>query len=114
VNVTDPVPLVVDLHITHDRFGSSNNPARLVSFIPVISSTSGRLHSQFIRLLLLQAHQETDRFFVTSGVQFAQPNRGLFHFRVAFSSTLKAKVDSTLTKTTVLRINTNIDGVPIG
>ncbi len=28
-----------------------------------LSSTSGRLHSEFIRLLLLQDHRETDRFF---------------------------------------------------
>jgi hypothetical protein len=28
-----------------------------------IAGTNGRLHSDFIRLLLLQAHRETDRFF---------------------------------------------------
>ncbi len=26
MNVAGPVPLVLDLHITHDRFGSSSNP----------------------------------------------------------------------------------------
>ncbi len=31
-----------------------------------IVSTSGRLHSEFVRILFLQAHRETDRFF---GVQ---------------------------------------------
>ena len=61
-----------------------------------------------------QAHWETDRFFVTSGVQFVQQDRGLFHFhRAAFSPNLKGKVGSTLVKTTVLRINLNIDGTPI-
>ena len=90
-----PVPLVVDLHIAHDRFGSNSdpslnghlhypndidkslneaasdkirkycadynhNPPSTVSFIPVIVSTSGRLHSEFIRLLFLHAHRETD------------------------------------------------------
>ena len=79
-NVSDPVPLVLDLHIAHDRVGSStdptlnghlrhpnnldqslndtttdkirkyhtdynNNPPSVVSFMTVISSTSGRLHS---------------------------------------------------------------------
>ncbi len=98
------MPLVLDLRITHDRFGRSsdlslngnlrypndtdrslieattdkirkyhfdynNNPPTSVSFIPTIVSTSGRLHSEFIRLLFLQSHRETDRFFATSGVQ---------------------------------------------
>jgi hypothetical protein len=44
------------------------------------------------------------RFFPASGVQFAQPNRGLFHFRrEAFSVQLQAKVGSTLAKAAALR-----------
>jgi hypothetical protein len=39
--------------------------------MPAIASTSDRLHSEFIRLLFLQAHRETDRFFAVSGVQSA-------------------------------------------
>jgi hypothetical protein len=107
-NKVGPVPLVLDLHIDHDRFGSSSdptlngtlhypnpndidsslneaavdkirkyhtdynhNPPNAISFMPGIASTSGRLHSEFIRLLFLQAHRETDRFFTTSGVQSA-------------------------------------------
>jgi hypothetical protein len=34
-----------------------------ISFMPPIASASGRLHSEFIRLLFLQARRETDRFF---------------------------------------------------
>ena len=90
------------------RAGYNNNPPSAVSFMPTIPSTSERLHSEFIRLLFLQAHRETDRFFAASGVQLAQSTRGLFHFRhAAFSSQLKAKVCSTL------RVNLNIDGAPI-
>jgi hypothetical protein len=64
--------------------------------------------------LFSQAHRETDRVFAASGVQLAQPNSGLFHFRrAAFSAQLKAKVDSTLAKAAALRINLNIDGAPI-
>jgi hypothetical protein len=94
-NAAGPVPLVRDLRIAQDRFGSSsvpslnghlhypndthkslneaaadkirkyraaynNNPPSAVSFMPAIASTSGRLHSEFIRLLFLQAHRETD------------------------------------------------------
>jgi hypothetical protein len=148
-NAAGPVPLVLDLRVAHDRFGSSsdpslnghlhypndidkslneaaadkirkyradynNNPPSAVSFMPAIASTSGRLHSEFVRLLFLQAHRETDRFFAASGVQLAQHDRGLFHFRRAgFSATLKAKVGSTLAKAAALRISLNIDGAPI-
>jgi hypothetical protein len=79
-----------------------------------ITSTSGRLHREFVRLLFLQAHRETDRFFATSGVHLEQPTSGIFHFRrKAFFAQLKTKVDNTLTKAAALRINLNIDGAPI-
>ncbi len=152
-NVSDPVPLVLDLLISHDRFGSrsdptlngtlhypnpndidrslnetaadkirkyrsdyNNNPPNAISFIPTIASTSDRLHSEFIRLLFLQAHRETDRFFAASGVQSAQSNLGssYFHFRrAAFSSMLKSKCGLILAKATALRINLNLDGARI-
>ena len=86
VNETDPVSLVLDLHIAHDRFGSSsdpsikghlhypndidrslneaagdkirkyradynNNPPSSVTFMSTVVNTSGRLHSEFVRLL---------------------------------------------------------------
>jgi hypothetical protein len=79
-----------------------------VSFMPAITSTSGRLHSEFVRLLFLQAHRETDRFFAASGVQSAQVTSGMFHLRrAAFSSGLA------LAKAAALRININLDGAPI-
>ena len=62
------------------RADYNNNPPSYVSFMPAIASTSGRLHSEFVRLLFLQAHQETDRFFAASGVQLAQSTSG-FHFK---------------------------------
>jgi hypothetical protein len=58
-----------------------------------IASTSGRLHSEFIRLFFLQDHRETDRFFAASGVHLPEQNCGLFRFRrAAFSVTLKTKI----------------------
>jgi hypothetical protein len=51
------------------RADYNNRPPNTVSFIPAIASTSGRLHSEFVRLLFLQAHRETDRFFAASGVK---------------------------------------------
>jgi hypothetical protein len=142
-NAAGPVPLVLDLRIVHDRFGSSsdphypmdidrsineaaadkirkyradynNNPPNAVSFMPAIASTSGRLHSEFIRLLFLQAHRETDRFFAASGVQLPETTCGLFHYhRAAFSSMLKSRVRNILAKAAALRINLNLDGAPI-
>jgi hypothetical protein len=82
-NTVGPVPVVMDLLITHDRFGSNsdltlnghvhypndidrslnetvtdkirkyradynNNPPNATSFIPVIGSTSGSLHNEFV------------------------------------------------------------------
>jgi hypothetical protein len=44
------------------------NPPRGAGFMPAITSTSGRLHSEFIRILFLQTHRETDRSFTPSGV----------------------------------------------
>jgi hypothetical protein len=116
-NASGPVPLVLDLRLVHDRFGSSsdptlngrlhyndvdkslnedandkirkyradynNNPPNAVAFMPAIAGTNGRLHSDFIRLLFLQTHRQTDRFFAVSGVQSVQSNLGdtCFHFR---------------------------------
>jgi hypothetical protein len=80
-----------------------------------IASTSGRLHSDFIRLLFLQDHRETDHFFAVSGVHPAQSTSGgLFAFRrVVFLAQFRNKVGSTLAKTAVLRVNLNIDGASI-
>ena len=82
--------------------------------MPTIASTSGRLHSEFVRLLFLQAHRETDRFFAASGVQLAQSTSGQFHYkRAAFSSQLKSKVGNILAKAAALQITLNIDGAPV-
>ena len=139
---------MMDLHITHERWGSNvdpdlnghlhyqndidgplnetvtdkirqyhtdynNRPSNTISFIPAIASTSGRLHWEFVHLLFLQTRRETDCFFGASGVQFAQSNTMYHYRRVAFSSQIKSKVGHILAKAAVLRINLNIDVVPI-
>ena len=82
--------------------------------MPAIASTSGRLHSEFVRLLFLQAHRETDRFFAASGVQSSHSTSDQFHFRrSAFTQHLKSKVGLALAKAAALRINLNLDGSPI-
>jgi hypothetical protein len=79
-----------------------------------IASTSALLHSEFIRILFLQTHRETDRFFAASGVMSSSPDRGFFHYlHTAFSSMFKSRVGNILAKASVLRINLNIDGSSI-
>jgi hypothetical protein len=97
------------------RADYNNSPPSVVSFIPPIPSTSGRLHSEFVRILFLQVHRETDRFFAASGVHLAQTHPGgQFTFRCAALLTqLQSKVGLALSKATALRININLDGVPI-
>ena len=69
----------------------------------------------FIRLLFLQAHRETDRFFAASGVHPAQhTSGGLFTFKRAdFLAQFKSKIGSSLAKVAAMRVNLNIDGAPI-
>ncbi len=61
-------------------------------FYAFYASTSGRLHCEFVRLLFLQAHRKTNRFFAASGVQLAQSNHQYQYRRAVFSSQLKSKV----------------------
>ena len=62
------------------------NPSRGVGFMSVNPGTSGRLHSEFIRIFLLQTHRETDRFFTVSGV---------------WSRDVNFWVENTISKTTI-------------
>ena len=138
--------MVLDLRISHNRWGSifnpsrnghsdyptdivrtlneddphkvltyrvdyNNRPSHPITFMETIPNTSGCLHGEFVCLLFLQTHRETDRFLAASGVQLAQTN---FHFRrTTFSSQLKSKVGHILAKAAALRIMLNIDGAPI-
>ena len=65
--------------ISQYRADYNNRPSKDISFMTVITSTSGCLHSEFVRLLFLEAHRETDRFFADSGVQLPQHDRDQFH-----------------------------------
>jgi hypothetical protein len=72
------------------------------------------LSSEFVGLIFLQVHRETDSFFTDSGVQLAQSTSGQFHYRrTAFSSHLKSKIRNILAKTVALRIVLKIDGASI-
>ncbi len=69
----------------------NNIPPNTTSFMPVIVSTSGRL-----RLLFLEVHRETDRFFSSSGVHLEYSTSGLFHCLLSVFSQLKSWVGNIL------------------
>ena len=145
-NVSGPVPLVMDLRITYEIWGSrsnpsldghlhyptdidrtlneddtdkvlqyrvdyNNRPSHTIVFFTVMTSTSGRIHDEFVCLLFLQDHRETDYFLTGSGVHLEESH---FHFhRSVFSSHLKSKVGHILVKDTPLQIMLNIVGTPM-
>jgi hypothetical protein len=51
----------VDDKIRQYHTDYNNRPSNAISFIPAIPNTSGRLHSEFVPLLFLQVHRETDK-----------------------------------------------------
>ena len=67
-NIDESLNKAANDKIRKYRADYNNNPPNAVAFMPAIAGTTGRLHSEFIRLLFLQAHRETDRFFAASGV----------------------------------------------
>jgi hypothetical protein len=46
-----------------------------ISFLPAIMSTSNRMHGEFLRLLFLQAHRETEAHFTAAGCHRNATNR---------------------------------------
>ncbi len=115
-NPVGTVPLVMDLHIVHERWGSrtdptlngslhypndsdkplnevatdkirkyrvdcNNNFPNVISFMTTIVRNSGSLHGEFVRILFVQPHRETDCFFAVSGVHLPQHDREGFHYR---------------------------------
>ena len=83
--------------------------------MPMVASTSGRVHSKLARLLFLQAHRETTKYFEAHGRQLAQNTHlDTFHFkRAAFYNGIKSNVGLVLAKAAALRITLNLDGVPM-
>jgi hypothetical protein len=64
-----------------------------ISFLPAITSTSTRMHGEFLRLLFLQAHRETEAPFTATGMPSQRNQSDSFRFkRAAFYQSLKSKV----------------------
>ena len=85
-----------------------------ISFLPAITSTSTRLHGEFLCHLSLQAHRETEANFIATGMPSQRNQSDSFHFkRAAFYQSLKSKVGLAAAKAAALRINLNVAGCGI-
>ena len=112
LNIDRPLQESASKKINAYRAEYANNHS--ISFIPLISSTSGRMHSELARLLFLQAHRETAKFFTATGRQAQSTSDASFRFRrAAFHSHLKSKAGLIVAKAAALRITLNIDGCPL-
>ncbi len=82
-----------------------------ISFLPAIVSTSTRMHGEFLHLLFLQAHRETEAHFTAAGMSSQRNQSDSFRFkRSAFYQSLKSKVGLAAAKAAALRINLNVEG----
>ena len=64
-----------------------------ISFLPAITSTSTRMHDEFLRLIFLQAHLETEAHFAAAGMSLQNYQTDAFRFkRAAFLQSLKSKI----------------------
>jgi hypothetical protein len=79
-----------------------------ISFLPLIVSTSTRMHGEFLCLLFLKAHRETEAHFTADGMSSQNNNSEALRFKLAaFYNGLKSKVGLAAAKEAALRINLN-------
>ena len=72
------------------------------------------MHGEFLRLLFLQAHRETEAHFTDIGMSSQHINTDALRFkRAAFYNGLKSKVGLAAANAAVLRINLNVQGCGI-
>jgi hypothetical protein len=72
------------------------------------------MHGEFLRLLFLQAHRETEAHFTAAGMSWQNYQSDSFRFkRAAFYQSLKSKVGLAASKAAALRINLNVEGCGI-
>ena len=85
-----------------------------ISFLPAIMSTSNHMHCEFLCLLFLQAHWETEVHFTAAGMPSQHNQSESFRFKsAAFYQGLKSKVGLAAAQAAALRINLNVEGCGI-
>ena len=100
-----PLRLAAKSKIDDYREQYANN--QNISFLPAITSTSTRMHGEFLRLLFLQAHRETTAHFTALGMPAQQHCDSFRYRRAAFYNGLKSKVGLAAAKAAALRVNLN-------
>jgi hypothetical protein len=61
--------------LLHDAYQQQYADNQNISFLPAIVSTSTRMHVEFLRLLFLQAHRETEAHFTAAGMSSQRNGR---------------------------------------
>jgi len=76
--LSHPQDLDTSLHIASQRkivaYQQQYDDNQNISFLPTIVSTSTRMHGEFLRLLFLQAHRETEAHFTAAGMSSQNAN----------------------------------------
>jgi hypothetical protein len=116
--LSHPQDLDSPLHIAAQRkiaaYQQQYDDNQNISFLPVIVSTSTRMHGEFLRLLFLQAHWESKVHFTAIGMSLEHINTEALRFkREAFYNGLKSKVRLAAAKAAALRVNLNVQGCSI-
>ena len=84
----------------------------LMSFMPAVTSTSGNVHRELLRILFLQAHRETEEYFERSGLP-SQSDTDFFKFkRAAVHGAIKSKAGLAFAKAASMRVIMHIDKSP--
>jgi hypothetical protein len=114
VSLTHPQDIDASLRLAAQRkinsYGQQYADNQNNSFLPAIVSTSTRMHGEFLRLLFLQAHGETEAHFNATGIPSQRNQSDSFRYkRAVFFQSLKRKVGLAAAKAAALRINLNIE-----
>ena len=104
-NLDAPLRIAIDDY--REQYANNQN----ITFLPAITSTSTRMHGEFLRLLFLQAHRETTAHFTALGLPAQQHCDSFRYRRAAFYK--KSKVGLAAAKAAALRVNLNINGCSI-
>ena len=94
--LTHPQDIEAPLHVVAQRkincYRQQYADNQNISFLPAITSTSTRMHGEYLRLFFLQAHRETEAHFTATGVPSQRYQSDSFRFkRVAFYQSLPRK-----------------------
>ena len=95
---------LVSAKVKTDSYRNAYANDHNISFLPAVTSTSGHVHCELLRILLLQAHRETEECFECSGLP-AQYDSDFFKFkRAAFYGAIKSKAGLSFAKAAVMRV----------